>query len=223
MGGYLLTTQLWKVIVCSAVIIFACTPRINCTTGIISTYVYYSDVRIHSYVKLLPIKLLIECSIEDDRSLTDFDYIKPNSSLSGYFSYPISCDGRVTSVKASGFCFIPNPNVPVVLFLGVTTFRSNGFSFSHHIIPANCATQINGSDYHAGSISADDVGIQVSSGNLLSVRFNSTCLDGVCLFQPAIVNESTNYNFTFYDGNLKPLDVGSISLLFSATIISGMI
>ena len=34
MGGYLLTTQLWKVIVCSAVIIFAYSPRINCTAGI---------------------------------------------------------------------------------------------------------------------------------------------------------------------------------------------
>ena len=55
------------------------------------------------------------------------------------------------------------------------------------------------------------------------VLFDSTCLDGVCLFQPAIVNESTNYNFTFYDEELKPFDVGSMSLLFSATIISGMI
>ena len=174
-------------------------------------------------MKLLPIKLHIECSIEDDRSLTDFDYIKPNSSLTGFFSYPISCDGRVTSVKASGFCFIQNQYVPVVLFLGVTTFRDDGIHLSYHNISANCTTQIYGSDYYAGGISADDVGIQVSSGDLLGVLFASSCTNDVCLFQPAIVNESTNYNFTFYDEELKPFDVGSMSLLFSATIISGMI
>ena len=113
--------------------------------------------------------------------------------------------------------------MPVVLLLVVTTFRDDGIHLSYHNIPANCTTQIYGSDYHAGSISADDVGIQVSSGNLLSVRFASSCTNDVCLFQPAIVNESTNYNLTFYDDNLDQFDLGSISLLFSATIISGMI
>ena len=56
------------------------------------------------------------------------------------------------------------------MFLIVTTFRDDGIQYSYHNIPANCTTQINGSDYYyAGSISADDVGIQVSSGDLLRV------------------------------------------------------
>ena len=62
-------------------------------------------------------------------------------------------------------------------------------------------------------VSADDVGIQVSSGNLLSVRFASSCTDNACLFQPAIVNESTNYNLTFYNDSLDPFV--NISSIFS--------
>ena len=110
-----------------------------------------------------------------------------------------------------------------VLFLTVTTLHDDGVpTNSFHPLPVECVgSKINGTDYYAGNISLDNVGIRVSSGNVLSVRFASSCVGHGCFFLPAIVNETGNYSLIFLNDNTIPVEIGPISLLFSATIIQG--
>ena len=162
------------------------------------------------------------CSIDDGGSLADLDHIQPNTSLSGYFTYPISCDGTITSVSSYGFCF---NSMSVVLLLIVTTLHDGGAAtHAYHPLPVECVgSKINGTDYYAGNISLDNVGISVSSGNVLSVRFTSSCVSHGCLFLPAIANETGNYSLIFYNESIIPSENVSFSLFFSATIITGKI
>ena len=111
----------------------------------------------------------------------------------------------------------------VMLLLIVTTIHDDG-DRTHlpNVLPVECdGSKINGTNYYAGNISLDNVGISVASGNRLSVRFTSSCENTGCLFLPAIVNETGNYSLIFFDNKIMPVDIGSISLLFSATITQG--
>ena len=105
----------------------------------------------------------------------------------------------------------------VVLLLVVAIFHDDeDRTHLPHLIPVECdGSKISGTDYYAGNISLDNVGIPVSSGGQLRVENHG------CLFLPAIVNETGNSSLVFRSDNIVQEDIGSISLSFSATIDQG--
>ena len=199
MDAQLLTGMSWRRTLYS--VIALCTL----STGVISAN------GLSVYIQLAPSSVI--CSIDDGGSLADLDHIQPNTSLSGYFTYPISCDGTITSVSSYGFCF---NSMSVVLLLIVTTLHDGGAAtHAYHPLPVECdGSKINGTDYYAGNVSLGNVGIRVSSGNGLSVRFASSCVSHGCLFLPAIANETGNYSLIFYNESIIPSEKVSFSLFF---------
>ena len=56
--------------------------------------------------------------------------------------------------------------------------------------------------------------IQLLAGEFLGIRFDPNCTD-VCLFQPAIVNESSEHTLVFVNDSYFPTPQTHTSLLFS--------
>ena len=83
------------------------------------------------------------------------------SNLRGVFSYPMSCTGNVTSIRARGFCPYPaNSSTAPSRTVNDTKFE------------VECNTSAAAVDgYHEGYVSADNLSITVTSGGYLSVRF----------------------------------------------------
>ena len=139
------------------------------------------------------------------------------SNLRGVFSYPMSCTGNVTSIRARGFCPYP-ANSTVVMQIFNSTFEDGRIGFNDTKFEVECNTSAAAVDgYHEGYVSADNLSITVTSGGYLSVRFDPKCSNEGCFFRPAIVNETSKTDLIFFSDELKRLDVG-VSLAFSATI-----
>ena len=211
MALYLLAKIYWKAAL-YLVILYICPPRISAVTSM-------RHISLTAYGRGLYSYISTGCGIGDLSD--DFDKIQPNSSIRGHFAYNVLCDGNITSVNAQGFCFRGNQSLPVFLIVVLVT-NLHPFEFIDHFIPVTCDTSpFNGSDFYAGNITDDSVEIPVLSGHALAVRFLSFCSDEICLFQPAIINEIGSS--TFYNDKLQQVDIGPISLLFSATITTGTI
>jgi hypothetical protein len=73
-----------------------------------------------------------------------------------------------------------------------------------------------GSDYYEGYFSRDDLKIVIPRGGFLSIQFAVGCTEQGCLFQPAIVNKTSQHGLYF--ANNDGIMETELSLLFSATI-----
>ena len=147
----------------------------------------------------------------------------PRTNLTGFFTYPISCTGTLVSINARGFCRKTNKSVK--LFIGTVQFADETFNLTtltrigQHFIEAECdtSTTIPESEYYRGTINVDNQKILVLEGEFLGVRFNPNCTEDSCLFQPAIVNETSEHILLFVDDNFDLEQQTHTSLLFSAT------
>ena len=115
----------------------------------------------------------------------------------------------------------------MVLLLYVAQFQNEKLlSSMPHYIRAVCDTSttifLHGLEYYKGTISVENQTIRISAGNHLGIRFDSNCNNQGCLFQPAIVNESSKHTLYFLNDSFAMERQTDTSLLFSATIISGM-
>ena len=168
--------------------------------------------------------LLAECSIAGG-NIPHVENLQP-TNRTGYFYYPISCDGTVVAINAHGFCQKTNKRVVLVFFI-VRIHDNTHFESKRHDIEAKCNTStaisMNGSEYCIGTISAENQTIKVSSDEYLAIRFKSPCNNKKCFFQPAIVSEASNHTL-FFTKNVSLFGERqtNISLLFSTTIRSGM-
>ena len=144
------------------------------------------------------------------------------SSLNGTFSYLISCDGTVTSIRARGFCPARINASAIVMIVVNSTIVAGGVRSNFTKIEVECNTSAPvGSGYYEGYVNASKLSISVVSGGFLSAFSSSDCLaNETCLFQPAITNETRSQNLFFFDRNLRRSEP-EVSLLFSATIING--
>ena len=169
--------------------------------------------------------LLAECSIAR-RNISHVENLQP-SNLTGYFYYPISCNGTLVAINAHGFCQKTNRRSRVLLVFFIVHIQDNTpIGLKRHNIEAKCdtstATSVNGLEYYNGTISTENQTIKVSSDEYLAIRFKSTCNNLNCFFQPAIISEVSNHTLFFTKNISTGEQQTNISLLFSATIRRGM-
>ena len=171
--------------------------------------------------------LFTECSIADG-DIQHAKDLKP-TNVTGFFYYPISCNGTLVSINAHGFC--PKTNMSVVLVFYIANIQDNTYINIKHRgqVLAECDTvtstaiSSDGLEYYKGNISTgNQIAIKVSSGEYLAIGYyESTCWKSTCFFLPAIVNESSKHMLHF----TKNVSLGEVhantSLLFSATFLSG--
>ena len=165
------------------------------------------------------------CSIRDYER-TDFEgqQIAGTPSITkGFFSYVVPCRGTVTSIRARGFCPIgSNGTTAVVMQIFNSTIRDHRLVFNDTNLTVECnISAAVGSDHYEGYINAYNLSITVESRGHLVLRRFYPCSPYGCFFQPAIVNKSSDFNLYSYTENLEESNPG-VSLLFSATIISGI-
>ena len=116
------------------------------------------------------------------------------------------CNGTVVSVDAQGFCNKPTNGQSVVLLLIVSRARGNNFVHGSTRVQADCDTSVTiRDDFFWGNVSSISLNLPVTTGDILSVRFDPVCTDN-CLFQPAIINETSDYELVFYNDLLSPSD-----------------
>ena len=166
--------------------------------------------------------LFTECSIVDGDINQHVEDLKP-TNVTGFFYYPISCNGTLVSINAHGFC--PKTNMTVVLVIFIVNFQNNtpiNIEHTRHSLEAECDTTEDGLGYYKGKISTrNQTTIKVSSDEYLIIRYTRPACKQICIFQPAIVNESTKHTL-YFTKNLSPGEQqANMSLLFSATILSG--
>ena len=152
---------------------------------------------------------------------------------SGIFllSDPISCDGTLVSVNASGLCPLSNDNMTRRMQLILLVFQrgeTEYFPNYREFVAADC-DNASGSNYMYtnGSVSAENLNVPVSCGDFLAIRFSSTCGER-CLFNPTIVNITGKQlmYFTVPSGPVNPLKMNEAdiipdtSILFSANIVN---
>ena len=169
--------------------------------------------------------ITLDCSITDYEvaESEELQSIAEPSSLNGTFSYLIPCDGKVTSIRARGFCPARINDSAIVLTILNSTVVAGEVSSNITVIKAECNISAPvGSDYYEGYVNVNNLSIRVVSGGFLSVFFpGSDCItDETCLFQPAILNETRSENLFFFDRKLMRSE-RDVSLLFSATIVPG--
>ena len=169
--------------------------------------------------------ITLDCSITDYEveESEELQSILEPSSLDGTFSYLVSCDGKVTSIRARGFCPARINDSAIVLTILDSTVVAGEVSSNITLIKAECNTSAPvGPDYYEGYVNVNNLSISVVSGGFLSVFFpGSDCLaNETYLFQPAILNETRSENLFFFDRKLVRSEP-DVSLLFSATIVPG--
>ena len=171
--------------------------------------------------------LLTECSIAG-RNIPHVENLQP-SNLIGFFYYPIPCNGTLVAINAHGFCQKNNKrsSLRVLLVFVIVRIQDNTATGPKlHNIEAKCDTSTaiskNGSEYYTGTISTENQTIKVSSDEYLAIRFQSACNNLNCFFQPAIISEASNHTLFFTENDSTGERQTNISLLFSATIRSGM-
>ena len=157
----------------------------------------------------------------------NYESLQP-TDMTGYFVYRIPCNGTLVAVNATGFCILTERTHQQVSIFLIIYREDNGtlISTNRHI-PADCEfvknNSVSGIDYSFGSVSDNDLNIPVTSDDILAIGFFATCDNFTCSFQPAIINDTTEYPLLFLEfgeevneDNIK--DFSNVSLLFSATI-----
>ena len=135
--------------------------------------------------------------------------------IHGYYSYTLPCGGIVTSIEARGFCGRPD-NVELRLIIaqrrGDNGFRSSsGFA----LVPAQCNKTATVGDHHyEGYVSNDSLNFRVEPGHVLAVFLNPDCENEKCYFQPAFINESSNYDVAFADSHIEWSNINTSLFLF---------
>ena len=151
---------------------------------------------------------------------------------SGIFllSDPISCDGTLVAVNASGLCPLADDNMDRQMELRLLVFQRNGTEYTRNYsapVTADC-NNASGSNYTNGSVRAENLKVPISCGDFLAIRFRSTCSNNRCLFKPTIVNITGKQlmYFTVPSGRVDTLHmddtqmIADASLLFSANIVN---
>ena len=154
---------------------------------------------------------------ENQVAIEHFQDLKPTNRR-GYFSYPITCNGTLVSINARGFCLKTHQSVK--LLIETVQFRDEEPTRNiRHFIDAECNSSttlsFNGSDYYWGNVNVENQKIQVLAGEFLGIRFDPNCAELGCLFQPAIVNDSSEHTLLFVNDSYIPTPQTHISLLFS--------
>ena len=112
----------------------------------------------------------------------------------------------------------------LVDFVAEQRMLNNDCCYRHsrvEYIRAECNTSANyTSSVHEGSVRNDSLNIDIPSGGVLAININPDCSGEKCSFQPAIINQRSNYNLIFADDHLQ-FTSSNLSLLFSANIITG--
>ena len=160
------------------------------------------------------VRSIIEYDEEDYESLAT----KP-LDIRGYYSYTLPCGGIVTSVEARGFCGRPDN---VELRLLSARRAENAFKSLPHVVlvPAQCNKTAPVGDHYEGYVSNTSLNIRVQPGHVLVVFLNPDC-DRKCFFQPAVINNASNYDVVFADSHLVWYETNR-SLFFSANITGAM-
>ena len=157
----------------------------------------------------------------------NYESLQP-TDMTGYFSYPIPCNGTLVAVNATGFCILTERTHQQVSLFLIINREDNGIPISTlHVIPADCDLAKNNSvpgiDYSFGSISHNHLNIPVTSDEFLSIGYFTVCTGSGCYFQPAVINDISKHMLFFLEYG-KPASeteaISNVSLLFSATIVS---
>ena len=99
-----------------------------------------------------------------------------------------------------------------------SSIQETGYTRNGMNVTAVCNTSAPvDTNYYEGYVSIDNLSIMVDAGGYLSISFDPKCSELGCLFQPAIVNETSNHVLEFFNNKLsKPM----VSLIFAATIVT---
>ena len=159
----------------------------------------------------------------------NYESLQP-TNMTGYFGYPITCNGTLVAVNATGFCILTERAQQYVALVLISYREVNGIPLpTYHIKQAYCDfannNSVSGLDYSFGSVSYNNLNIPVTSDELLGIELLATCTAVRCNFQPAIINVTSKHKLYFLEygdavteNNLKL--ISNASLLFSATIVS---
>ena len=95
-------------------------------------------------------------------------------------------------------------------------------SYNYHVdlLKAECDTSANFSSmFFEGTVKNHSLNIRIPPGGYLAFFLNPDCSKDKCYFQPAIINETSNYTLEFADDHLV-WGSTNVSILFSANITS---
>ena len=147
----------------------------------------------------------------------DYESLETKSlDIRGHYGYILPCGGIVTSVEARGFCGRPD-NVELRLLSarqGEYTFKALSDVV---FVSAQCNKTATVDDHYEGYVSNTSLNIHVQPGHMLVVYFNPDCEGLKCYFEPAVINNASNYDVVFADSHLV-WSVPNISILFFANI-----
>ena len=137
--------------------------------------------------------------------------------IHGYYSYILPCGGIITSVEARGFCGRPDDvELRLLTFKRQLNHGINSFG-SVLLVPTQCNKTATVGDHYEGYVRNNSLNFFVEPGHILAVFLNPDCDNSKCYFQPAFVNESSNYDVVFADSHIEWSDT-NMSLFFSANI-----
>ena len=138
--------------------------------------------------------------------------------FSGFYSYILPCGGIVTSVEARGLCRRPD-NVEMQLITGANAERGIGDLSNYVLLVTKCNKTAKVGNNYEGYVSATGLEIRVPRDGVLMVHLNPDCSSTrhKCLFQPAVINETSKYDVVFADSHLE-WSRPNMSLFFSANI-----
>ena len=101
-----------------------------------------------------------------------------------------------------------------------SSVQETGYTYNDTNLTTVCNTSsLVNIDYYEGYVSADDLSIMVDAGGYLSIGFDPKCSEFGCLFQPAIVNETSSHVLEFFGPSDEKIDL-IMSLNFAATIVT---
>ena len=140
--------------------------------------------------------------------------------IRGHYGYILPCGGIVTSVEARGFCGRPD-NVELRLLSAKRADHAFKTLSDVVFVPVQCNKTATVNDYYEGYVSNTSLNIHVQPGHMLVVYFNPDCGRLQCYFEPAVINNASNYDVVFADSHLV-WSVPNMSLFFSANITGAM-
>ena len=162
-----------------------------------------------------------------DGDVQNYESLQP-TNVTGYFGYPITCNGTLVAVSATGFCILTERTHQHVGLVVIIYREVNGLQMpTIRVIPADCdfanSNSVSGIDYTLGSVSDNNLNIPVTSDEILAIELLTTCTAVRCYFQPSIINDTSKHMLYFLEYG-EPVNesrtLSDVSLLFSATIIS---
>ena len=135
-----------------------------------------------------------------------------------FYGYMLPCGGIVTSVEARGFCGRPD-NVELLLISGGRANHSFEGVTGRELLPAKCNKTAMVDNSYEGYVNATGLNFTVPRSGTLVVHFNLECSISAakCYFQPAVINETSNYDVVFGDSHLVWSHT-NMSLFFSVNI-----